>query len=70
MKKNKLLIVWSISLLVISGLTLVTSITNIIGISLPDAAVRIIGILDLIALPVLAFTTVRMFSEKKETAEK
>ena len=70
MKKNKLLIVWSISLLVIAGLTLVTSITNIIGISLPDAAVRIIGILDLIALPVLAFTTVRMFIEKKETAEK
>lgn len=70
MKKNKLLIVWSISLLVIAGLTLVTSITNIIGISLPDAAVRIIGILDLIALPVLAFTIVRMFSEKKETAEK
>lgn len=70
MKKNRLLIVWSISLLVIAGLTLVTSITSIIGISLPDAAVRIIGILDLIALPVLAFTTVRMFSEKKETAEK
>ena len=70
MKNNKLLLVWSISLLVIAGLTLVTSITNIIGISLPDTAVRIIGILDLIALPVLAFTTVRMFIEKKETAEK
>lgn len=70
MKKSKLLIVWSISLLVIAGLTLVTSITNIIGISLPNTVVRIIGILDLIALPVLAFTTVRMFIEKKETAEK
>ncbi|MBR6536623.1 MAG: hypothetical protein IKT67_05435 [Lachnospiraceae bacterium] len=70
MKNKKLLLVWSISLLVIAGLTLVTSITNIIGISLPDTAVRIIGILDLIALPVLAFTTVRMFIEKKETAEK
>lgn len=70
MKKSKLLIVWSISLLVIAGLTLVTSITNIIGISMPDTAVRIIGILDLIALPVLAVTTVRMFIEKKETAEK
>lgn len=70
MKKSKVLIVWSISLLVIAGLTLVTSITNIIGISLPDTAVRIIGILDLIALPILAFTTVRMFIEKKETAEK
>ena len=70
MKNKKLLFVWSISLLVIAGLTLVTSITNIIGISLPDTVVRIIGILDLIALPVLAFTTVRMFIEKKETAEK
>ena len=66
MKKSKLLIVWSISLMVIAGLTLVTSITNIIGISLSDTAVRIIGILDLIALPVLAFTTVRIFIEKKK----
>lgn len=70
MKNKKLLLVWSFSLLVIAGLTLVTSITNIMGISLPDTVVRIIGILDLIALPVLAFTTVRMFIEKKETAEK
>lgn len=66
MKKSKVLIVWSISLMVIAGLTLVTSITHIIGISLSDTAVRIIGILDLIALPVLAFTTVRIFIEKKK----
>ena len=66
MKKSKWLIVWSISLMVIAVCTLVLSIANIIGISLSDTTVRIIGILDLIALPVLALTTVRMFIEKKK----
>lgn len=66
MKKSKWLIVWSISLMVIAVCTLVRTIANIIGISLSDTTVRIIGILDLIALPVLALTTVRMFIEKKK----
>ena len=55
-KRNNLL--WSLSLLVIGIATVILAGSNIIGIELPDIAVRIIGVIDLIALPVLAYTTV------------
>ena len=32
---------------------------NVVGIELPDVAVRILGIVDLIALPFLAYSTVK-----------
>lgn len=63
-KKNDL--VWSISLMVISFATIILSGSNIIGIELPDIIVRIIGVIDLLALPVLAYTTVKKFKKDKE----
>lgn len=56
-KKNDLM--WGFSLLIIGVATIILAGSNVIGIELPDIAVRIIGIVDLIALPVLAFTTVK-----------
>ena len=56
-KKNDL--VWSINLMIISIATFILAGSNIIGIELPDVAVRIIGIVDLIALPLLSYTTVK-----------
>ena len=56
-KKNDL--VWSISLMVIGFATLILAGSNIVGIELPDVAVRILGIVDLIALPFLACSTVK-----------
>jgi len=32
---------------------------NIVGIELPDIAVRILGIVDLISIPVLVYSTVK-----------
>lgn len=64
-KKNDLM--WGFSLLIISVATIILAGSNIIGMELPDIAVRIIGIVDLIALPVLAYTTVRKI--KKDQAE-
>ena len=63
-KKNDL--VWSISLLVIGIATIILAGTNIVGVELPDIAVRIIGVIELIALPVLAFTTVKKVKKDKE----
>lgn len=58
--------VWSVSLMVIGLTTLVVAGSRILGITLPDAAVVAAGVLDLIALPVLSFTTVRkLIGEKK-----
>lgn len=56
-KKNDLM--WCFSLLIISVATIILAGSNIIGIELPDIVVRIIGIVDLITLPVLAYTTVK-----------
>ena len=60
-KKNNL--VWSISLILIGLATIILAGSNIVGIELPDAAVRILGIVDLIALPFLAYSTVKKVKE-------
>ena len=52
--------------MVIGIATIILSGSNIIGIELPDIIVRIIGVIDLLALPVLAYTTVKKFKKDKE----
>lgn len=52
-------LMWSLSLLIIGIATVILAGSNVIGIELPDVAVRIIGIVDLIALPVLAYATIK-----------
>ena len=66
MKKNKWLIVWSISLMVIAVCTLVLSIANIMGASIPDVLIRVLGIIDGITCPILIIATVRMYNKEKE----
>ena len=64
--KNRNDLLWSMSLLVIGIATVILAGSNIIGIALPDIAVRIIGVIDLITLPVLAYTTVKKIRKDKE----
>ena len=63
-KRNDLL--WSISLLVIGLATIILTGLNIIGIDVPDIVVRIIGVIDLLALPVLVYTTVKKIKKDSE----
>ena len=56
-KKNDLL--WSLSLMVIGIVTFILAGSNIVGIELPDVAVRVLCIIDLIAFPFLAFSTMK-----------
>ncbi len=59
-KQTRLMnVLWSISLIVIGVGTFVISTASIAGFDLPDILVRILGIADLIALPVLVFATVK-----------
>ena len=51
-KKNDLL--WSLSLMVIGIVTFILASSHIVGTELPDVAVRVLGIIDLIAIPFLA----------------
>lgn len=62
MKNVKPTKAWVISLLVISICTLIISITNIIGADIPDMLKRILGVAELVSLPVLAYTSVKMFT--------
>ena len=57
---------WAISLLIIGGVTLFITITSFIDLGLPDALTRVLGVLDLCALVVLAFTTVKLKIWKKD----
>lgn len=56
---NKPSIMWSISLLVISIVTLVITLTNIFGIELPNTLRILLGVIDLVALPVLIYTSIK-----------
>lgn len=61
-KKNDY--VWSISLMVIGLSAFILAGSNVVGIELPDVVVWILGIVDLIALPLLVYSTVK--NVKKE----
>ena len=56
--KTKIERIWSISLIVIGIATFILAGSSVIGIELLDIAVRIIGVIDLIALLVLIYTSV------------
>ena len=67
-KKYKL--IWSISLLTISCITITISGCHLLSIELPDMVERILGIIDLIAIPVLIFTSVKLRVWKNGNEEK
>ena len=60
MKNKNASILWTISLLVICFITIIGVGCNVAGIDLPDSLVRIMGVLDLCAIPVLIYSTVRI----------
>ena len=56
---------WSISLMVIGIATLFLIGANIFTMRLPDIIVRTLGIIDLVSLAVLVFSTVKKAKSKK-----
>ncbi|MBR2259911.1 MAG: hypothetical protein IJ899_21760 [Blautia sp.] len=54
---NKKLL-WTISLFVICCITIIWTVCNFAGVNLPDTAVRIMGILDLCAIPILIYSSI------------
>ena len=55
---------WICSLIVIGTATVLLTVLPALGVALPDIAVRILGVADLIALPVLICTTVLGLKKK------
>ncbi|MBQ3663182.1 MAG: hypothetical protein II914_03500 [Clostridia bacterium] len=57
---------WTVSLLVIVCVIIAYAGLRIAKIAVPDAVIRILGVLDLIAIFVLVYSTVKLRTEKKE----
>ena len=66
MKKDKTDLVWGICLIIIGLGSLIVSLNNVFGFDFPKTMIVPIGIVDLVTLPVLAFTTVRKLQKNKE----
>ena len=67
-KKYRLL--WTVSLLIITCITIAITACNLISIDLPDIVTRILGFTDLLAIPVLIFSSVKLRGMKKDDEEK
>lgn len=65
MKKDKLDLVWAACLIIIGLGSLIVSLNNVFDFGFPNTMIKPIGIVDLITLPVLAFTTVKKFQKDK-----
>ncbi len=57
-KMYKLL--WSLSLFIIATVTVIWTVCSMKGIELADAAIRIMGVLDICAIPALIYTSIKM----------
>lgn len=60
MESKKIAVLHSLSLLIIGITTVILFGSRFIGIELSDIVIRVLGIIDLLMLPILAFTTWRM----------
>ncbi len=56
---KKTTILWWLSLIIISVVTVIWAVCNIVGIELSDMTVRIMGALDICAMPVLIYTSIK-----------
>ena len=63
--KRKIDYAWCISLFVVGIATVILNGSNIVGIDLPNWLTRSLGIVDLVAVLVLIFTTVRKAIKKQ-----
>lgn len=55
---------WGISLIVIGIISIIIGVTSLADIAVSDWAKRILGLMDMIMLFILAFTSVKIFRKK------
>lgn len=65
MDAKKINLIWVISLFAIGITTMMLVGSNLVKIEMTDNMVRICGAIDLISLPVLAFSTVKKVKNRK-----
>ena len=63
---KKMPVLWTVSLLTISVVTLVIAFSNIFGGELPDVLKIVLGVIDIIAVFVLVYTSIRYKVYKRD----
>lgn len=61
----KLKRVWAVCLIVLGAAAILLGLCRLLWAGAPDAVVRTLGIATLLTLPVFAFATVRLASQRK-----
>lgn len=62
-KRNRTM--WGISLFIIGSATIINTFSSLLGIELPDILVRVVGVVTIVALPVLVYTSVKISKNSK-----
>ncbi len=71
MKKYKAIdILWALSIIIIGVVTIIMSVTSVVSVTLLKTLTVTFGVLEIIALSVLSFTTVRKYIEKNRNNSK
>ncbi len=55
---------WALTLIIIAVCTLINAGSSLAGIQLPDTLIRTLGIIGIICLPVLVYTTIKKTDKK------
>lgn len=67
MKEKLLSFLWSVSLTLISVSTVINSAANILNYPLPDIVIRLLGVVQLLSVASLTYSTVKKFTGKQES---
>ena len=60
---------WSISLLLIGICSIIQSMSSLLDIDLPSEMVVLLGVIDLLCLPVLSYTTIKKVQNRHTDGE-
>ncbi len=66
MKKIQYIKMWAISLIIISLISIIIALCNMMGITITDVIIRILGCIEIISLPFFVFSSVKVLSIKKK----
>ena len=58
--EKKVRILWSVSLLIIGCVSFIIAVSNMASFDLPDIAKRVLGIIDLLSIPVLVYSSIKL----------
>ena len=53
-------ILWRVSLFIIACVSLIIAVSNMASLELPDIAKRVLGIIDLLSIPVLVYSSIKL----------